>query len=140
MKSEKPTTEGERRLFSRIQEACEKLNYVSETDSPVQAVFFRRAGEISVPNLRKAADVDAESEIERTKFDEFFAPLTTPRNWHTREQRKNAEGFAHLGGLLKKELSDLAVFRIGRVRIWVYAIGLDAEGNWLGVRMEAVET
>ena len=140
MKSEKPTTEGERRLFSRIREACEKLNYVSETDSPVEAVFFRRPGEISAANLRKAIDLDAESESERTKFDEFFAPLTKPRNWHTREQRKNAEGFAHLGGLLKKELSDLAVFRIGRVRIWVYAIGLDAEGNWLGVRMEAVET
>lgn len=140
MRVEKPKTKGGRRLFSRVEAARAGLNYVSETDSPIEAVFFEKAGGISAEKLRKALGLPAASVVKEVSFDEFFAPLTAPRPWHTPKQKKNAKGFAGLEALLEKELRGLTVFRVGRVRIEIYIVGVDPEGNWFGVRTEAVET
>ncbi len=40
----------------------------------------------------------------------------------------------------EKNLRDLKVFKIGKIQIDVYVVGLDAEDNLLGIETKAVET
>jgi hypothetical protein len=42
--------------------------------------------------------------------------------------------------LLEENLADLTVFRIGSIRIDIYVVGLDADGNLAGIKTKAVET
>jgi hypothetical protein len=46
----------------------------------------------------------------------------------------------YLRQFLEQNLTDLKVFRIGRIRLDVYVVGLDSEGNLAGVKTVAVET
>ncbi len=42
--------------------------------------------------------------------------------------------------LLEKNLKDLKVFKVGKIQLDVYAVGLDAESNVIGIQTKAVET
>ena len=138
MATTEPTTKGGRRLFSQVSDACEGLNYVSETDAPVEP-FFTPAGTGLTAEIAKDLP-DGRRKMEETSFDEFFSKLTEHKPWHTPEQRRNADRFARLRKLLETELRDLHVYRAGRVRIDVFIVGTDKEGNVLGIKTKAVET
>jgi hypothetical protein len=138
--TKKEKTKGARRLFSRIADACRGLNYVSETDAAVEPVALGPARESTEAGFRKAAALPPDAKVESVPAETFFAPVTMPRPWHTAMQKKNAEGFAALRCLLEAELEDLRVYRVGRVRIDIYEVGVDDGGEWTGVRTKAVET
>ena len=42
--------------------------------------------------------------------------------------------------LLKENLRERKVFRIGRIRLEIFAVGLDKDGSLMGVSTYAVET
>jgi hypothetical protein len=41
---------------------------------------------------------------------------------------------------LKENLRDLKVYRIGRIEIDIYVIGIDSQNNLMGIKTKAVET
>jgi len=42
--------------------------------------------------------------------------------------------------LLEKKLKELKVFKIGKIQLDIYVVGLDAESNLTGIQTKAVET
>jgi hypothetical protein len=73
-------------------------------------------------------------------FHEFFERLTRDRDWFGDAERARAKKFLELQKLLEENLVDLKVFRFGRIRIDIYIVGLDTDGNLSGVSTFAVET
>jgi len=112
-------------LKKRITAACVGLVFISETDSPVEPFFGRR------PAKSKSIEIE---------FDRFFDRLTARKDWHTKRNVKNTDGFAKLKALLEAELDDLRVYRVGEVQIDIFVIGRDKHGKTAGVKMKAVET
>lgn len=51
-----------------------------------------------------------------------------------------AKKFLELQTLLEENLHDLKVFKLGRIRLDIYAVGIDRNGNPLGIKTQAVET
>lgn len=127
-------------LEKRIEKACRGLSYMSETDAPVEPFFGGKASALSREEIIKATGSNTDSRIEETDPNLFFKRLTAIEDWYTPGQKKNASRFATLERLLRNELSDLSVFRIGRIRVAIYVAGLDKNGNILGVKTTAVET
>jgi hypothetical protein len=138
--TKKEKTKGARRLFSRIADACRGLNYVSETDAAVEPVAFGPAHDTTEAGFREAAALPPDARVETVPAEVFFAPVAAARPWHTTMQKKNAAGFAALWRLLESELEGVRVYRVGRVRIDIYVVGMDGGGEWTGVRTKAVET
>jgi Nuclease A inhibitor-like protein len=127
-------------LEDRIAEACRGLSYMSETDAPVEPFIGGKADEISKDVILTAAGSDPKVHSEEADPAEFFDRLTAINDWYTAAQKRNVRRFAALEKLLRENLTDLHVYRTGRIRIAIYVVGLDADKNILGVKTMAVET
>ena len=127
-------------LFREITRACEGLFYISETDAPVLAFNGSVAVEVSGEIILHQTGGKAEVPVEEIAFKDFFGRLTTIREWFGEKEKARAKKFLDLQKLIEENLSDLKVFKIGKVRIRIYAVGLDKDGRLVGITTEAVET
>jgi hypothetical protein len=78
--------------------------------------------------------------VEEIELRTFFEKLTRDRDWHNGAQQRLTKRFAELEKLLTENLDDCKVFRFGTIRIDIFVVGRDGEGNLAGVRTVAVET
>ena len=127
-------------LFRKIEVACESLIYISETDAPVLPFAGPEASEATGDIILHQTGGKADAAIEEVAFDTFFDRLTAIRDWFGEEQKEKAAKFLDLQKLLKDNLRDLNVFRIGEIQIDIYAVGIDKDGRLMGVTTKAVET
>ena len=125
---------------ARLKRACEGLNFVSETDSDVVPVFGTGPGSRSMADVLTAIGVSSAKGSSETDLEEFFSRLTKKKEWFSEAQRANAARFKALKLLLQEGLADLKVFRVGKIQITIYVLGIDSEGNVAGVKMNAIET
>lgn len=135
-----PGTIKESNLREQLTSVCRGLIYTSETDSKVDPFFGCKTKSITKKIVLEMTGSQTSSHIDEVGFDKFFERLTAEREWYVTAQRKNAKGFAKLKKLLESELKKIRVFRIGRIRIDTYVVGIDCEGNIAGVKTFAVET
>ena len=127
-------------LTRRIKAAAANLFYISETDAPVELFAGTAAAAVTQEILLSQIGKPTDSPVETRNFDEFFAPLVALQDWFGDEEKANAAKFAVLRDLLKNNLQDLKVFKIGSIELNVYAVGLDAESKLTGIKTRAVET
>src|SRR3982750_2966382 len=121
-------------LEARIEKACRGLTYMSETDSPVEAFHAGKADRLSREAIVKAIGADPATPVAEANADEFFSRLTKVNGWYAAGQIKNTERFAKLWRLLRSELTDLHVYRVGSIRIEIFVVGLDPERNIFGIK------
>jgi hypothetical protein len=127
-------------LKGSLSEALQGLIYISETDAEITPFEGGPAGEVTAASLLAAAGAASDSPVEERGFEEIFARLTRIYEGAGEEQEATAGRFAALKSLLEASLRDLKVFKVGRIQVDVYMVGLDAEGNLSGVKTKAVET
>jgi hypothetical protein len=127
-------------LAEKIKRASEGLWYLSETDAEILPFSGRPASGVTRENLLTQIGRPVETPVEERDFAELFDRLTSPQSWFGEEERAAAERFAELRNLLQKNLRDLRVFKVGKIELDVYIIGLDEKGNLTGIRTKAVET
>lgn len=123
-----------------LEKACEKLVHISETDSPVEPFVDSSIAEMSAAAVAAALGRNPGEAVERTDFGSFFEKLTRDRDWHSAAQERMKQRFAELEKLLAANLEEPAVFRFGTVRVDIFVVGRDSDGNLAGVRTMAVET
>ena len=128
-------------LFSRIQEACDGLIYISETDAPVTAFDGGVVeGDVGSGPILQQIGREPNESIREVGFAKFFVRLTTIKDWHGAREKARTKKFLDLQKLIEENLVEPKVFKIGDIRIRIYAVGLDSEGRLMGIRTEAVET
>jgi Nuclease A inhibitor-like protein. len=129
----------ELKAFSdRLKAACAGWFYMSETDAPIEPFFAEKKGGMTKETILKATASPDTAEIEEGDVASFFSHLWLAGD--SRPDRARSAPFQNLRQLLEQNLTDLKVFRIGRIRIEVYVVGLDHEGNLAGIKTNAVET
>ncbi len=72
--------------------------------------------------------------------DEFFAIATQEEDWHDQEEREMVQRFQNLVSVLKQNLSQLQVYRVGNIEIDVYIVGVTDGGGLAGLSTKLVET
>lgn len=127
-------------LLAELKQATNGLFVMSESDYPVEVLFLNGEEELSPQFLRQLAGADAAALVETRSFDEFFRSTTFETISNEGGQLKGAPGGHTLFSLLKDNLTDLHVYRIGKINIPVYLIGQSREGNWIGLSTRVVET
>jgi hypothetical protein len=122
-----------------IERACRQLVYVSEIDSEIEPFRGPKVSGTDPEEFRQAADIDG-AEIEQGDLPEFTERLTQTRDWHSIRDAQNAKGFEKLFRVLKKELTNIRLYRVGQTNVQIYIVGTDKKGRMRGIRMSAVET
>jgi hypothetical protein len=127
------------RLLLSLEVACQGLAFISETDSDLEPFLAGEVASRSPASYLEALQIDNEP-VEEVPFDDFFARLTTERDWHRELDKKRVLQFSKLRKMLENHLDDLRVIRVGRIKIDIYIVGVDSNGRLAGVKTKAIET
>jgi hypothetical protein len=127
-------------LAEQIGKASEGLYYISETDAEISPFTGTKADAVTKENLLSQTANKPDAPVEERDFTDFFTRLTKIQDWFGDEEKQTAAKFARLKELLESNLKNLKVFKVGRIEIDVYIVGLDAESRLAGVKTKAVET
>ena len=132
--------EEKKNLAEEIEKAVEGLYYTSETDAEILPFIGEKSESVTAEKLLQQVKQPKNSPVEERNFDEFFEHLTEKQDWFGDEETETAKKFANLRNLLKENLKDLKVFKIGKIQLDVYFVGLDRQGRLTGIKTKAVET
>jgi hypothetical protein len=72
--------------------------------------------------------------------DDFFAIATQEEDWHDEEERETVQRFQNKVSVLKQNLWQLQVYRVGNTNIDAYIVGVTPSGDWTGLSTKLVET
>lgn len=127
-------------LAEQIRKNAEGLFYISETDAEILPFVGTTADKVSKEEVLAQTNNAADSAVEERDFDGFFARLTEVQDWFGDEEKENVQKFIGLKEILENNLRDLKVFKVGKIELDIYVVGLDAENTLLGIKTKAVET
>jgi len=127
-------------LAEQIKKATEGLFYISETDAEILPFRGNPAEAVTKEEVLSQIKGAANLTVEERDFTGFFARLTEMQEWFGDEEKETAQKFKRLKDLLEKNLKNLKVFKVGKIQLDIYVVGLDAENNLSGIKMKAVET
>ena len=127
-------------MIDAFSQASKGLMYISESDAEVTPFVDGSADSVTKEAVLQAAGKPPGTRVEEVDFDEFFARLSETKDWYGDEEKKRAGRFARLSEVLQGYLRELKVFRLGRVQVDIYIVGLDETGHLAGVKTQAVET
>ncbi len=127
-------------LAKQIHETTAGLYYVSETEALILPFIGQHAQSVSREVILAQTKNAPDSPVEERTFTEFFVRLIEIQDWFGEEETKTAEKYLVLKNFLEKNLRDLKVYKIGKVQIDIYVIGLDAQNRLTGIKTKAVET
>jgi hypothetical protein len=127
-------------LKNTLEEGISGLLYVSETDSSFSFCDFEGIKILDKTSIRELLKLDKNTFIEEREFEAFFDHLTNIKDWYGERERKIVERFSNLKILMEKNLTNIKVFRIGKIRIDIYIIGFDSENRIVGIKTKSVET
>ena len=134
------TNQLKNKLLERLESLTEGLFYISETDAPITAFIGDKTESVTPAEILKQTKSAADTPISETGFTEFFSNLTEIQDWFGEEETELARKFAALKEFLEKNIKDLKVFKIGKIELETYVVGLDGENNVAGIKTKAVET
>jgi Nuclease A inhibitor-like protein len=128
------------KLAESIKNAAEGLYYVSETDAEIKPFIGQTSQTVTPEEILKQTDNSVNSVVEQIDFSNFFSRLTKIQDWFGDEEKANANKFVRLKEVLENNLRELKVFKVGKIRLDIYAVGLDENDKLLGIKTKAVET
>jgi len=127
-------------FVEKVKELSAGLYYISETDAEILPFAGTRADAVTKEEILRQTQSAPDAPVEERDFAEIFARLTALQDWFGDEEKATAEKFLALQRFLEENLKDLKVFKIGSIQIDIYFVGLDADGNLMGIQTKAVET
>jgi hypothetical protein len=127
-------------LVRQIARCCVGLVYISETDSPIKVFTGGTSDSLDTASILAITRSAGNAPVLEVDVEKFFLRLTKTEAWHNAAQRVQTKKFLELEKLLEENLHGLKVFKIGRVNLTIYAVGLDHDNNVVGISMRAVET
>jgi len=134
------TNSKENNLAGQIKKAAEGLYYISETDAEISLFVGEQTEAMTKETVLSQTKNAADAPVEERGFAELFARMTEIQDWFGDEEKETAQKFVRLKELLESNLRDLKVFKIGKIQLDVYVVGLDAENKLTGIKTKAVET
>ncbi len=130
----------ENELGKKLEELTKELYYTSETDEKIVPYLGDRVESITTEEVSKANSSPNDTPVTETGVTELFESLTAIQDWYGEEEKATAGKFAELAELLKNNLRELKLYKVGKIEIDIYIIGLNDENCIQGIKTKAVET
>ena len=127
-------------IATQLKQASKGLLFLSESDAPFEVINWPAQGELTPAKLLQLTNHPPDAPLEVVTVDEFFAIAPQEEDWHDEEERETVKRFQHLMSVLKHNLSQLQVFRVGSINIDAYIVGVTPSGDWTGLSTKLLET
>jgi hypothetical protein len=121
--------------------AAKDLLYPSESDYPFEYVEWNMEGKrLTKKLIRQLTNKKETAPIKSLSLDEFFSPVTEIKDWYGEEEKAATERFRQLKNVLENNLSNIRVFKAGKIEIEAYIIGKTKDGKCAGLSTKVIET
>jgi hypothetical protein len=125
-----------------LKKSTEGLLMMSESDYPFEVFLWE--GQVQEPltseKLLQLTHHSSDSPVESVDIDYFFRNVAQEKDWHDDDQRLMVKRFQSLVEILKTNLNELQVYRVGAINIDVYIVGKTNSSDLAGVTTKLVET
>ncbi|HEX4613284.1 MAG TPA: nuclease A inhibitor family protein [Urbifossiella sp.] len=123
-----------------LRKAVEGLTYQSETDAPWEVVRWPSANVPTADEVRAQGHHPKTVPVIEQTVEEFVSPLAEDQDWFGDEEKAVAAQYRSLLTVLKAQLTNAKVFKVGERKLTVYVVGQVKEGGLTGLKTTAVET
>ena len=130
-------------LRAELERASADLLYSSESDRPFEFFSLAYPGRRSSPPAEDFARLVGAAENERVEersLTDFFARHSATSDPYDSEAQKLRPRYEALMRVLTTRLRDVKVYRLGKIEVECYVLGLDGHDNLAGLKTVAVET
>ncbi len=126
----------------RLERAADGLLYTSESDYPFEYVFLASDARapLTADAFRTAAGFPPDSAVEERTLDDALARHIERVDPADSAAVALVPRYRALRRTLGTAVRDARVFRVGRVVVRCYFVGVDARGNVVGLATTAIET
>lgn len=126
-------------IVEKLKEASTGLLMMSESDYPFEVVQWEGAAPVTQEKILQLTG-SQDLPVEVVDLDYLFRNCAFEQEWHNELQKKDVKKFQTLIQTLKDNLSDISVYRVGKINIDAYIIGQTKDGDLAGVTTKLVET
>ncbi|MBD2562076.1 MULTISPECIES: nuclease A inhibitor family protein [Nostoc] len=126
-------------IVEKLKEASTGLLMMSESDYPFKVVQWEGAAPATQEKILQLTG-SQDLPVEIVDLDYLFRNCAFEQEWHNELQKKDVKKFQTLVQTLKDNLSDISVYRVGKINIDAYIIGKTKNGDLAGVATKLVET
>lgn len=129
-------------LLDKLKLASDGLLFMSESEYPFEVFLWQSKekqllnAEFVLSKLNKPYD----TKVEFVDLDSFFEVATTEEDWHSPEDKEIVKKYHNLVKIIKENLSDIKVARLGEIEIDVYIIGRVPSSDLAGLCTKVIET
>jgi len=127
-------------IIDKLKNASDGLLWLSESDYPFEPVLWASVEDLTNDKLLEKLGKSPDTLVEVRDIDRFFAWAIAEEDWHDEEEKAEVEKYCQLVEVLKTNLTDLKVYRVGEIEIDVYIVGKTPDGNLAGLSTMVVET
>jgi len=121
-----------------LTQASQGLLMPSESEYPFE-VFIWEATELTSEKILELTHYPPATSIEEVELDYFFRNVATEKDWHDKIQKENVVKFQNLVQVIKNNLAEIRVYRIGTIEVNVYIVGKTNDGL-AGLATKVIET
>ncbi|WP_315787657.1 nuclease A inhibitor family protein [Fischerella sp. JS2] len=129
-------------VAAKLKEAADGLLMPSESEFPFESVYWQITQQepITYTKILEFTDHPLDVPVEVVDLDYFFRNVAVEQEWHDEQQKEDVKKYQKLVETIKSNLSDVQVYRVGRINIDVYIVGKTQSGNLAGLSTKLVET
>lgn len=121
-----------------LKQATNGLLMTSESEYPFKVVTWK-SPVLNVTTLLKNAGHPQGTLVKIVGVDDFFKSSVSEEDWHENKEKATVKKFQNLVKILKANLTNLKVYKIGSKEIQVYIVGNTSNGI-AGVSTTIIET
>jgi hypothetical protein len=115
----------DKQILAELQDASIGLLVMSESDYPFELVQWSGETQITPAYLCSVSERPEGTPVEESNTEAFLG---------------EDERFQKLHAVIKRNLADVKVYKVGTINIPVYVVGRSPDGNWLGVSTRLIQT
>jgi hypothetical protein len=118
-------------VLDALTKAAKGLQFISETEADLEPFVWEHGGRLTDKRLLELAGEEEGTVVEQQSLDDFFQAVPP----------EDKDKFDRLAGVLKEQLSDITVYKVGdEAEKSAYIVGRTADGRWAGLKTTVVET
>ncbi len=129
----------EQELVNQLSKASEGLLWQSESDYPFETVYWENVDNIE-EKLLEVTNSIGHTRLQVRELDKFFDRVTEEEDWYNDEEMAECKRYQELVKLLKTNLKDIKVYRVGEVEVNCYILGKTENNAIAGLSTISVET
>jgi hypothetical protein len=125
-------------ITETLTQASQRLLMPSESEYPFE-VFIWEDVELTSEKILELTNYPPATLIEEVELDYFFRNVAIEKDWHDKIQKENVAKFQNLVQVIKDNLAEIRVYRIGTIEVNVYIVGKTNDGL-AGLATKVIET